>query len=704
MLLDDIPWLVDEWRRGLNQEARNEKPRTASRVLRSDLVARLLDELYRRTLATDQAQARAQIPRDLLGRIDAQTQRNDQYEQERTRMEAKRKRVAAAKRTRTAKQLQLRIAQIESGDDRNAMIGAWKLLGDEQGTRRARRDITHLAETVGEELVPVFLRGLKSYWRKNAVAIPNPSSNTILSSDMAGLTGLTLEIDDGLDLRSLSPEEARLAAIYAFHELNVFPFWFEDLVASQPAVVEGVMREVISRIWLASDEKPTLLAFGSYTAKPVAALMRTIVLDLAESSAPASRQTLEDAIDTLLTSGEGRPRVLNIANKGLAIDSAHDARLSQWLRLLAHVDPLAAADRVESLRITDVARYKQILETLANLLQHDLSDRRVTSIVTAMKSPHALGAWLRLLLLGISPEQDIEYPRGKAHFEGARDRAQAFRDRCLSRLRENTTEAAHDVLTTLAADPTLASYRWAILPAIEFQLQVARDAVARAWSEDEILAVERRDERQPQTLDDLLALVRSHIAYIDRLISNDDFSYRDVFDATHKKIHEREIQLWAASNLQERARGLYSVVRENAVDDDKEVDISALASVGQVPIEIKPLGPYSFSALQKVIVDQLLGQYMQPPERRCGVLLLVRRERERWRIHNRWGDLHELRSALQKHAREISQQYGKTIVVEVIDLLAKSGSSSHRADVGPGGRRALTSQPDAARGATRIRI
>jgi hypothetical protein len=126
-------------------------------------------------------------------------------------------------------------------------------------------------------------------------------------------------------------------------------------------------------------------------------------------------------------------------------------------------------------------------------------------------------------------------------------------------------------------------------------------------------------------------MVRSHIAHVDRLISvDDDFSYRAVFS---KDTVEEKLQLWAASCLRTRARGLYSVIRENMVAERKEVDISATApDVGQVPIEIKPLGPYSFNALKDVIVDQLLGQYMRPKERRCGILLLVRRERTRWII------------------------------------------------------------------------
>lgn len=172
-------------------------------------------------------------------------------------------------------------------------------------------------------------------------------------------------------------------------------------------------------------------------------------------------------------------------------------------------------------------------------------------------------------------------------------------------------------------------------------------------------------------------MVRSHIAYVDRLISvDDDFSYRTVFD---EKTVEEKLQLWTASCLRVRARGLYSVIRENMVAERKEVDISATApDVGQVPIEIKPLGPYSFNALKAVITDQLLGQYMRPKETRCGILLLVRRERKRWVVDGKPWPLDRLVSELQTFAEIIGSKNGKTIVVEVIDLLEQSGSSSLR--------------------------
>ena len=69
---------------------------------------------------------------------------------------------------------------------------------------------------------------------------------------------------------------------------------------------------------------------------------------------------------------------------------------------------------------------------------------------------------------------------------------------------------------------------------------------------------------------------------------------------------------------------------------------------------------------------------MRPKERRCGILLLVRRERTRWIIDAKPRTLDTLVSDLQDFADLIGRKNGKTIAVEVIDLLEKSGSSSFR--------------------------
>jgi hypothetical protein len=149
-----------------------------------------------------------------------------------------------------------------------------------------------------------------------------------------------------------------------------------------------------------------------------------------------------------------------------------------------------------------------------------------------------------------------------------------------------------------------------------------------------------------------------------------DFSYRALFTPDTP---EKEIQRWTASSVRLVSRGQYSVVRENEVDDDKEVDISVLADgVGRIPIEIKPLGPYSLNALRACISDQLYGRYMRPSEVKYGVLLVVRQVDNKWDIDGKDGGFEDLVAALRAFANDFGNRHSKVIAVETIDLLLQS--------------------------------
>jgi hypothetical protein len=88
-----------------------------------------------------------------------------------------------------------------------------------------------------------------------------------------------------------------------------------------------------------------------------------------------------------------------------------------------------------------------------------------------------------------------------------------------------------------------------------------------------------------------------------------------------------------------------------------------------VPIEIKPIGDYSFEQLEKIISGQLLGRYMLPPDREEGVLLLVRLKNKTWRIDGRPTDFDSLVVKLRSRAEVIGRNAGRVIHVERIDLV-----------------------------------
>jgi hypothetical protein len=336
------------------------------------------------------------------------------------------------------------------------------------------------------------------------------------------------------------------------------------------------------------------------------------VLELLEAGPPAHATTVDYAVDAILTSTTEMPRVLSLVRR--EIDRAGDAMPDpNWLRIWAHVEPEAAAEWI-SKRVEKVpnAAIPVFLKT-ATLLEQDLDERFGRTAATSLMSPRALGRWARLLLSVVKPKDDVTHQG--AYSPGDRDHAEDLRNRCLTRLASSPTPEARSILLEMQADPSLAAVRTIVDRLLKRQREAAVEASVTRWTEEDVLRLERDDEKLPRSLDELFELVKAHLLHVHDLVANDDFSYRELFKPRGKDketTKEREIQLWVASCLRQRARGLYSVVRENVLDDDKEVDISAFAAgVGHVPIEIKPLGDYSAAALEDIVERQLLGRYMR---------------------------------------------------------------------------------------------
>jgi hypothetical protein len=222
------------------------------------------------------------------------------------------------------------------------------------------------------------------------------------------------------------------------------------------------------------------------------------------------------------------------------------------------------------------------------------------------------------------------------------------------------------VIQRLRNDEALAKYRALLDRVADAQLWRAVDAGAASWTEEDVVSVEFGDERRPHSLENLHLLIRRHLGRLGRMMKNDDFSYRALFNF---EISEKEIQRWVASCLKLIGRGLYSVVRESELDDNNKVDISALVpGIGRIPIEIKPLGPYSLQALEDCIEDQLFGKYMKQEDIKYGVLLLIRLGHQYWNIGDKRAGFDELADELRRFANRFGAEHDRIITVETIDL------------------------------------
>ena len=268
---------------------------------------------------------------------------------------------------------------------------------------RARRNVVGLRELVGDELAESFIAGFKAYWRRQDAPIREAGNNQIRVVVLVGLTGLTLEIQDGLELRILSPSEAELAARYALYELNNFPFWFDDLIDAHPQAVLNVLRSALAEEWRNQSEHHGVLRFASYASQRTREFMRQVVIELLEIGSPGHVRTLDYAIDALLTSTADVARVDAIIKREIEAAANSADHLSEWLRAWIHFEPIAAAEWCESLRADDADRFRNVIEKTASLVEEDLDERLSRVSASALLAPGALERWIRLLYLGVRP-------------------------------------------------------------------------------------------------------------------------------------------------------------------------------------------------------------------------------------------------------------------------------------------------------------
>ncbi|MEZ4250452.1 MAG: hypothetical protein R3B99_19640 [Polyangiales bacterium] len=526
---------------------------------------------------------------------------------------------------------------------------------------------------VGSVLADDFVRGIACLWRRQDVEVRDPEDRSLLERVTVALAGIGYEVEEGLDLRALDPALARRAARYALYSLNALPDWFGALLDGHEKVAREVLRDLARREWNAKTNPLSILRFAPYASSDVAEELRTIARDLlseAESKPPNNPEALESAVTAVLTGAwpldESLAVIARVAAKGLP---ATDPRRTTWLRLWAHLDPTTT---VRWLARLPRAKRRDTVVEVAAALEKDLERRRVDS-VSRVRTPRALALWAALLFRELPPDQDVR-PNGVVK---PRHDAQDMRDWCLRRLHEDPSPAARAALEWLVEEETFGSQPGWGERLLAMQHASAAEHAAVPWSERMILALEQEDEATPHSLPELFGLVRRHLDDVARLVAPEsEFSYRELFDPDVK---EREIQLWAASSLQLRARGLYTILRENVVAHDKEVDITAaVPGVGQVPIEIKPANRYTLTELQATIRDQLVGRYMTQHDRTKGVLLLVAHAPKTWRSDGQMLTYRELVERLQTYARALGTNVGKEIAVHAIDVASSRPTKARK--------------------------
>jgi hypothetical protein len=574
---------------------------------------------------------------------------------------------------------------IRDGSQLGALEWAWSQLR-QSNSERARVNVAGLVKLVGNELAEDCLTGFVSSWRKLDVPIPEAGAPSTPVALLVALTGVTVEYQRGAHFAHLTAAEAATAAKLAMYELNSFPSWLEQLVRAHPKAVEVVLRETISREWDLAAECHGVLRFAPYQGPVVVAMIKSIVFELAAVHPPAHPTSAHYAVSALLSSRVDFEAASALAQRFVCQFETEIDMCLEWARLWANTTPSSAAAWLSKKRESDPAGVGNLIGRLAGMLGRDF-ERDAARVASNFFAEDGIRSWLPLLVDSVRPEHDIRHKGG--HVVGERDDAQDLRDRCLSALAKEGSPESYSVLESLRRSQSDETYRANIERAMIAHHTHAAEAAAEPWSIEGILEFEQGRDATPSSRAALFALVRRHLRQISGSQQEGEFAYPELFErlaGPHPSEEgmnrvELTVQRWVAATLQLVSRGLYTVEREPEKKDQKRVDICAtVPGVGQVPIEIKPIGAYSFADLKRTIEHQLLGDYMRPREVTHGVLLLVRLVDKQFQLgENRKRWFADLVSALSEFADGFTVTHGKVISVETISLVStRSPTKSKR--------------------------
>lgn len=473
----DIEWLA--------YDARTRES-TLERLLTLDMLQELVPETYKNTsrivFLQNVADGQAALEKRLRR---TQRERSEEFPYHKRRTEWRRKKRNAKKRKRFWNKLQSlvdRIPAIREGRD----LGALRFLygvARETGNSYGGVAPAKITDKYGcEEITDAFTEGCRRIWREEMPPWQHEESDWNTSSAVVylGLTGLQLDVDDGLDFSTLSEELAEHAARYAVRELNGAPDWFPTLVDSHLSIVAEVWSAAALHELKLSTECSGHLGILQHTWRLPEELAQSIASRLL-ASLKQGNEASSDAVKYIQRliekHNEDRFEQLGaIAREYCEESDWEDESIYQWMHVWLGSEPATALEFLteewDDGRLT-AANVQRLLSTLSHFREfHD--DHLKARLKDSVGS---LAKFVELAYCGVRPEDDVQSMG--ASIVGERDRAEEMRRKSMQWLGEIESKEAQRALQNLAGTEYAAPHRkWLLTKAARIHEHIAacRDA------------------------------------------------------------------------------------------------------------------------------------------------------------------------------------------------------------------------------------
>lgn len=509
--------------------------------------------------------------------------------------------------------------------------------------------INEIEKIYGDKIAQMFRTGLREYWKTHDTRYAD--RRTYLGS--IGLAGINLDYSLG----ELPADAAlsRKAFRFAFHELNSFPDWVEELATSFPAEFCSEMKCALLEDFDAEQAEAdhhtsdciSKIAYSGIDARNLAAPM---LLRMMMRSLPKNRRDRMLCLDIVARSPSVKQNRLSrfLVSGFRAAWTRFDFREAWvWLDALMHANSRAAKNILTDVfaNLAEAGRKALFFEFLGREENKPALETDTDLVRKEYIHDPLILEWLvKAAYLAWPPKKDVKHE--SVYSPGQKDRAESNRRAYVNMLGALHSPEVLEAFETLAKTTELAGHRDTFLHQIELML---RGAGRRPeFSPNETILFLNEHTKPPTSVEEFRKLCRAHLeALLEKLhVFDDDESA--FFRRGNAK--EDDLRNWLSARLRDVGEHYYTVIREQEVAGQKRPDLtlhSKLVSLGKVSVEIKlaDMGHWTGDQLVETPDEQLSKQYLLEPFSHTGIYVLVNAAKPRNREVNK---------------KEVNKKKGKT--------------------------------------------
>jgi hypothetical protein len=542
-------------------------------------------------------------------------------------------------------------------------------------SKRAAMQWQEVTAAFGLGVAEAYRDGMVKLWRLVTPERPQRREGGGITTKWANVfsfSGISIEanLSPGWALL-LTPEEAALAVGHACHCEEGYPAWLEPLLDRHTEAVLPVIRQELEAEWNAETDNPgDLLHHLAHSRDSVPMVLQRLLIEIVTGpDAPNSRKAEMGfrILQRIELDEAARRRVACIATARLASPPTNDdSRMLLGLATLFLVDAGAAITQLKAwIDAAPVPQRKTRAEqALARLFGRDHA--LVPAVLPALSTPN-LCALAHFTYIRVSPKDDV-------HHEGSytpdtRDAAESARSAILKALLNRPGEEAYLVVNGLADAGIPGVSRTRIRELARGKAE--RDSEFAPWGPGQVVAMEARHVAPIRTHDDLMRVIVSVLADIQRDLVHEDASLRKLVVPADS---EDQVQQWLAVELRMRAKGRFHVHRESEIADRNKPDIvvSAIGATIELVIEVKHGGrkDWTVKKLETALAEQLATDYLRTAARRRGILVITHHGNRTWLTPEDNAELsfESLVGRLQRLAATIRSNAIGSIKAEVVGI------------------------------------